>query len=188
VGNGTPYEAKVDALRSLKANGLDRAGGAALDLCEMRGENHVRAAFPDVEVILYRARRLPEIWAGDHVEDGFTIGRDLPRHGSEVTNPPADVAVDGNGAARVEAIGPSCTEDDDRGKEQATHSPQAIDEEKSDEPADEAEADVPRESTRESCHSRLGCASVLSLNAGRIRAATGLAQRRTCSLGLGPRR
>src|SRR4029450_9996299 len=84
-----------------------------------------------------------------------------------------DVAVDGDGAARVEAIGPSCTEDDDRGKDQATHSPQAIDEEKSDDPADEAEAEVPRESTRESCHSRLGCASGLSLNAGRIRAATG---------------
>ena len=87
-----------------RPSGAARQRGWSGEACGGDREGHVRAAFPDVKVILYRARRLPELRARDHVEDGFTIGRDLPDHGSEVTNSPSDTAVDGDCATRVKAI------------------------------------------------------------------------------------
>lgn len=95
MGNRPTDEAEMDAFGPLKANGLDRARNAALDLREMRGEDHVRATFPNLELVFHRTGCLLKVRTRDDVEDGFTIGCDLPGHGSEVTNPPAGTAVDG---------------------------------------------------------------------------------------------
>ena len=80
-----------------------RARDAALDLREVRCEDHVRAAFPHVEVVFHRARRLAEVRTSDYFEDSFAVGGNLPGHRAEFANTSADTAVDGDSAALLKS-------------------------------------------------------------------------------------
>jgi len=75
------------------------------------GEDHVGATFPDVEMVFQRARRLPAVRRRNHVENGFAIGGYLPGHGPKLANTPSEPAVDGDGAAYVEAVGASAAKE-----------------------------------------------------------------------------
>ena len=83
------------------------------------------------------SRCLLKVRTRNHVEDGLTIGRDLPRHGPEGMHPSADTAVDRNSAARVEASKALRAEDESQTQEPATHASKAIDPLSGDQPSGE---------------------------------------------------
>ncbi len=85
---------------------------------EVRREDHVGAALPDLEFVGERVRRAPEVGGGDHIEDGLRRGPDLLHERAERLEPPTGAEIERQRAAREEPVGAPQAESDDAGGDQ----------------------------------------------------------------------
>ena len=95
-----------DPLRTLEAHGLDRGRRQPAGGREVRRQRHVAAALPDLELVLHRAGRAPEVRARDHVEDGLRRGGDRAREGTQRACAAADAEIECQRAAHDQDVDP----------------------------------------------------------------------------------
>ena len=115
--------AEIDALRALKANRLHRCGDTTFDRREVRSQNHIGAALPNLQLVLERAWRPPQVGPGDDVEDDLPSGRDWPAERSQTTHPSTDPDVDRDRATCQQSVSPATDYSNGQDEDQAPHPP-----------------------------------------------------------------
>jgi len=97
-------EAEVDPVGALEADRLERCRDPTLHVGEVRGEHHVAAPLPHLELVGERARRLAEVGAGDHVEHNLPRRADRLQQWPERLQPATDVEVERQRSTRQKPI------------------------------------------------------------------------------------
>jgi len=105
VRDGASHEPKLDAFGALEPDRLESRRDRLTHRRVVSGQDHVRTAHPDVQLVLERARCSPEIGRCDEVEDRLRRGRDVPAHRAERLDRASHPHVDRQGAADEQAVG-----------------------------------------------------------------------------------
>jgi hypothetical protein len=121
VRDRAAHETKVDALRAFEPDRLHRRRDPPLLRREVRRQNHVRAALPDLQLLPEGARRPAQVRSGDQVEDELAVGGDLPAAWPQRPNPPPHADIDRERAAGEQPVRAQATEGERRHQDQASH-------------------------------------------------------------------